>query len=204
MQGEKKAGAVITAAGLSTRMKAFKQTLTLGEMTFAEHVVSRFAAVGADPIVVVTGHRAAEVEQALAGYPVTFLHNPEYETTQMLDTVKIGFDYIRDHCDRVFLTPVDIPLFSVETLRSELAAEEPVVIPVDNRQTGHPILLDTALIPRILAYRGEGGLRGAIDSLGLTPCYVEVNDQGSLIDADTPDDYEKLRAYQASCGSADQ
>lgn len=61
MKGTKKAGAVITAAGLSTRMNAFKQTLPIGERTFVEHVVARFMAVGADPIVVVTGYKAARV-----------------------------------------------------------------------------------------------------------------------------------------------
>ncbi len=195
MSEKERIGAVITAAGLSSRMKAFKQTLPIGGKSMAEHVVSRFKAVGADPIVVVTGYRKEEVKNALENSQVTFLDNPDYETTEMFDTVRIGLDYIRGLCDRVFLTPVDVPLFSVETLRREIGTEGAVIIPEESGVTGHPVLIDTAVLPAILAYSGDGGLRGALENSGAEKIYVSVRDQGAMLDADTQDDYQMLLHY---------
>lgn len=195
MNHDIRVAAVITAAGMSTRMRAFKQTLPIGEKTFAEHVVTRFVEAGVDPIVVVLGYRADEVREALHGYPVTFSENPDYATTQMFDTVKIGLDCVQGLCDRVFITPVDVPLFSVKTLRAELETDAPVVIPVSAGTSGHPILLDAGILPEILAYTGEGGLRGAVDIRQKEIARIRVEDEGATQDADTQEEYRQLRDY---------
>ena len=53
----KRTGAVIAAAGLSSRMGAFKPLLPFGEFSVAGHLVAMLKAEHADPIVVVTGFR---------------------------------------------------------------------------------------------------------------------------------------------------
>lgn len=69
MDTRRKIGAVITAAGMSTRMGALKQTLPLGGKTIIEVVVTHFLNAGVDEIVVVSGFRSEEVREALKGYP---------------------------------------------------------------------------------------------------------------------------------------
>ena len=108
--------AVIAAAGLSSRMGALKQTMKLGEYGFAEHIVRSFLAAGIKRIAVVTGHRAEEVRQSLTGYDVQFLHNPDYASTEMLDSARIGFRYFTG-VEKLFFCPSDIPLFRPETVR---------------------------------------------------------------------------------------
>ena len=49
-----KAGAVIVAAGMSTRMKQFKQMMKIGNFTMAERVVINFKRAGIQDIVMVT------------------------------------------------------------------------------------------------------------------------------------------------------
>ena len=61
-------------------------------------------------------------------------------------------------------------------------------------KTGHPILLDKSLIPGILADSGEEGLRGAMLRSGETLQRVEVEDAGTLHDADTPEDFSAMAA----------
>ena len=51
-------GAVIAAAGLSSRMGAFKPMLEIGDTTAVRRIITVLRSVGADPIVLVTGHRA--------------------------------------------------------------------------------------------------------------------------------------------------
>ena len=54
----KKTGAVLAAAGLSSRMGDFKPLLPFGDTTIAFHVTSMLRRLGADPVIVVTGYRA--------------------------------------------------------------------------------------------------------------------------------------------------
>ena len=71
-------GAVITAAGMSTRMGDFKQLMQIGGLSMAERVVINFQRAGVRDIVMVTGYRAEEVEKALSRRGVTFLRNADY------------------------------------------------------------------------------------------------------------------------------
>lgn len=187
-------GAVIVAAGMSTRMKQFKQLMEVDNMTLAERVVKKFKRAGIRDIVMVTGYRADELESALKKLGIVFLRNEEYATTQMFDSARIGLRYLNGRSDRVFFCPVDVPFFSENTVRLEMTREEKAVFPICHNRIGHPILFDGTLIPRILEYEGSGGMKGALDSLvSQTACYLPVSDEGVIMDADTPEDLEYLR-----------
>jgi molybdate transport repressor ModE-like protein len=187
-----KIGAVIVAAGMSTRMKDFKQLMKIGDLTMVERVVINFLRCGVKDIVMITGYRGEEVEKSLRHYGITFLRNENYETTQMFDSAKIGLKYLQDRCDKVFFCPADVAFFSANTVKSLLALDGKLVYPICQNRIGHPIRIDTDLIPAILSYEGGRGLKGALDSLQVTPTRIEVDDEGSITDADTPGDYEHL------------
>ncbi len=188
-------GAVIVAAGMSTRMGKLKQLIQLGNMSFAERIVQNFRRSGAEDIVMVTGFQAEQVESALQEYGITFLRNPDYASTQMFDSAKIGLSYLLSRTDRVLFCPVDIPAFREKTVQMELERKEEIVIPVCQNHAGHPILFHTSLIPLILDYSGSGGLKGALNSLREhSICYLPVDDAGAFLDADTPEDLERLAA----------
>ena len=186
-------GAVITAAGMSTRMGDFKQLMKLGPHSLIEHVVDIFEQTHISEIVVVIGYRADEIMDALTNHNVTFVYNEGYENTQMLTSVKLGLKAIQDKVDRVFFCPCDVAAFSVETVKRLADAEGLVLLPSYEGRTGHPICLASSLIPVILEYEGSEGLKGAINSIDITPVKIEVYDEGILKDADTMADYEGVR-----------
>lgn len=185
-------GAVIVAAGMSTRMKDFKQLMKIGDLTMAERVVVNFRQAGVKEIVMVTGYQGKKLEKELHHLEITFLRNENYATTQMFDSAKIGFAYLRDRCDRILFCPVDVPFFLNETVDELLKQEGELVYPVCRNETGHPIRIDSSLLPRILEYQGDHGLRGALDSLDVEPVKVYVEDEGAITDADTGEDYDHL------------
>ncbi len=187
-----KIGAVIVAAGMSARMKEFKQLMKVGNMTLAERVVVNFQRAGIHEIVMVVGHRSKDMVRALKRYSIVFLENEDYETTEMFDSAKIGMDYLKDRCDKIFFCPADVSFFNEETLKAELEADSKLVYPITNGKMGHPILIDSSLISEILEYKGDGGLRGALDSLDVEPYKLDVKDEGAIVDADTKDVYNKL------------
>ncbi len=187
--------ALIVAAGMSSRMGDFKPMLNIGSISIAQRVVATFKQAGVEKIVMITGYNATLLERHLSGNGIVFLRNEEYRTTQMFDSVCIGLRYLRDKCDRVLFTPVDIPLFTAATVRALLETDSPLACPSVEGETGHPTLISSSLFDAILSDSGTEGLRGALDRCGAKMEKVPVEDKGILHDADTPEDYRALLKY---------
>ena len=171
-------GALIVAAGKSSRMGDFKPMLQLGSISIAQRVINNFRQAGISKIVVVTGYNADALERHLASNHVIFLRNEDYETTHMFDSVRIGLEYLKDKVDTVLFTPVDVPLFTAHTVTQMLSLGQPLVTPVCNGTPGHPILIRSSLIESILSNDGNTGLKGAVEHCG-TPMYcLNVEDPG--------------------------
>jgi CTP:molybdopterin cytidylyltransferase MocA len=195
-----KNGAVITAAGRSSRMGVFKPLLKIESLTVAEHIIRSFQAASVTHIVIVTGNNAEELEnsikqglkQHLKDSSIVFLRNDNYEHNEMLDSIKIGLRFQKDKCGKIFITPVDVPLFSSDTVKALLHCKKDVGIPMYEGKTGHPIILGNDAVTKILAYSGSGGLRNAITELSLEVEYIETEDRGILYDIDTQEDYASI------------
>lgn len=187
-------GAVIPAAGLSSRMGAFKPLLPYRTGTVIEASVGSVTPY-ADTAVAVLGHRADELSAVLGqafGERLTLALNPDYAATDMLTSVKIGLRAL-GACDAFFLLPADMPAIPAAVYEALIGAYDGtcgVLYPVIGGRRGHPPLIAASLIPDILAYRGDGGLRAAL--AGSSVKAVEVSDAGVLTDLDTPDEYGRL------------
>lgn len=182
-------GAVIVAAGMSTRMKQMKQLMEVDHMTLANRVVKKFQDAGVQDIIMVTGYRAEDLEHALRKTGISFVRNEKYATTQMFESAKLGLSRVPPEDGRVFFCPVDVPFFQTDTIRLEMTRKENIVYPICHNRIGHPILISADLIPKILLYSGDHGLKGALDSLYTqNTCFLPVSDEGAVMDADTPAD----------------
>ncbi|MGI6193374.1 MAG: NTP transferase domain-containing protein [Christensenellales bacterium] len=191
-------GVVIVAAGMSSRMGDFKPMLNIGSISIAQRIIATFKQAGVERIVVVTGYNADVLEHHLAKCGVVFLRNEQYQTTQMFDSARIGLQYLFDKCDRVFFTPVDIPLFTAGTVSKLLHTGAELACPVCRGKRGHPILMSSHIIEKVLADSGENGMAGALSRCGVPVTEVIVDDAGILHDADTPADYQALLEYHNS------
>ena len=188
--------ALVLAAGRSRRMGDFKPLLPLRGRTLIENSVGSALSGGAETVTVVTGCRADEVERVLArafGERVRFVRNDAYAETDMLRSAQLGAAAL-PACGAFFLLPGDMPVVSPETfakLRAAYAREPaPLVFPTLDGRRKHPPLIDARLIPAILAFDGEGGLRELWRRYEGELRTVPVDDAGVRIDVDTPRDYE--------------
>jgi len=191
-------GALIVAAGMSRRMGEFKPMLSIGSISVAQRVVATLSQAGVSKIVMVTGYNATILERHLSGNGIIFLRNEAYETTQMFDSVKIGLRYLQDKCDKVLFTPVDVPLFTAGTVKTILESGASLACPMCEGKQGHPILIANRLIPEILNDCGEQGLKGAMDRCSVPLLRIDVEDFGTIHDADTPEDFSALVEYHNS------
>ena len=195
-------GAVITAAGRSSRMGSLKPLLPLDGESLLERECRTLFRAGARQIMIVTGREAERIEEQLAGPGITFVHNAEYKTTGMLTSACMGFRAARAYLDGVYFLPADAPLFSLYTLRREAEefswADADLFCPVYQGRPGHPLLIRSSFFPAIYNYQGEQGLRGICAQYSDRLQEISVPDPGIVLDADVPEDYERLIAYDRS------
>lgn len=183
------AGAVIIAAGLSSRMGEFKPMLPLGDTTVIRKIIETFQSAGVQKIVVVTGYRASELRAHIADMGVVCVKNERYDRSQMFDSAKLGFSTLQGLCKKVFFMPVDIPLFGTDTLKKLMECGSDLVCPTCQNKKGHPILIADYLLKEIIPYRGDYGLHGAFNQCSRKMEYLPVDDWGILYDMDTQKDY---------------
>lgn len=188
----KRTGAVLVAAGLSSRMEAFKPMLPFGRSTISIHMVTMLKDMGIDPIVVVTGYRGEELQQHLFFTGVRFVKNERYKETQMFDSVRMGVQAISRDCERLMILPVDVPAIMPDTIRQQLMIDAPIIRTVCHGEPGHPIMIWSEVAEKLRDYKGPGGLRGAIENSGIAITNLEVDDEGIYRDLDTREQYQEL------------
>ncbi|MDO5142777.1 MAG: nucleotidyltransferase family protein [Eubacteriales bacterium] len=185
--------AVIAAAGLSSRMGAFKPLLPFDGEPAVVHLLKTLYVAGIDQIILVTGHRHRELAEVCAPLPgVTLLHNAHYAQTQMFDSLCLGLSQLPPRCDRVLLAPADVPLVTADTVYALAHAGAPLLYPSYQHRCGHPISLNASLVPSLLHHHGPGGLKGALHALPIQPVYLTVDDPFIRMDMDLPADYHAL------------
>jgi molybdenum cofactor cytidylyltransferase len=177
---------VIPAAGRSQRMGAWKPLLPFRGSTILQTVVA--SALAACPrVIVVTGHRAEEIEAALHGDPrITLVHNPGWEAG-MFSSIQRGAALV--DTDRFFIVLGDKPFIRPEVYAFLLAAPAAdAIFPVHAGERGHPVLLSRGVREAILAAEADTGSMPRV-LLRFTVKEIEWPDDSILRDIDTPEEY---------------
>lgn len=191
-------GAVITAAGLSSRMGAFKPLLPIGGQPLLQRTVDNLRCCGLRRIIVAAGRQAEEIEALLIPQGIRVVRNELFAQSTMLDSVQLGLAALKD-TDYCFVLPGDMPMIAPHTLRllleQVMTSDAAVIYPLYQGQKAHPPLISARCYEYILHYQGEGGLQGALTRWQAEEALVAVPDRGCTLDADTPDDYRQILAY---------
>ena len=188
----KETGGIIVAAGKTSKKSKSDPLLKIGSITVIKRIVLTFQRAGISPIVIITGCAAGDIEFHLSDYGVIFLRNEEYEQSQMFDSAKIGFEFLKEKCDQIVFTPVNVPMFTPDTLVKMITSGEQLLAPAYEGKAGHPLLIASTLLPSILSYNGPNGLRGAVQNLGVERKLMEVQDEGIILDTDDMDRLDAL------------
>ena len=189
---------LILAAGLSTRMGEFKPLMPFRGKTLIENAIDSVFGSGAKQVVVVTGHRAEELELLLEekyGNCAILARNPDFASTDMLHSIRIGCRAMPE-CDAFFLLPGDMPVVRQSTFQKVLEQRDgslSVIFPTLDGYRKHPPLVDSRLIPEILAFDRDGGLRQFWKERETLIRTVSVDDAGVWMDLDTQEDYKKCK-----------
>lgn len=205
-----KAAGLITVAGQSQRMHAFKPLLPINGVPMIALTASVFSQAGITDLFVVVGKRGEEVISALSGYNARFLWNNAYAETEMFASLQIGLNAIRraGGYDCAYLLPGDMPAVKPEVFRQLMekmeAGDWDVIFPSTGTYRLHPPLIRASLFDSLVSYSGEDGLRGAFRAVDAKIGYVITQEAGCLIDVDTPEDYARVQRHMEKGGTAEK
>ena len=195
--------AVILAAGHSSRMGRPKALLTTpAGRSFVTSVVDALAAAGISDIVIVTGRDHDLIVRAVADdAPVVmprFARNAEPDRGQ-LSSLWVGMDAIvTSGVQGLAVTLVDVPLVSPRTIAAVCdvwsRTHAPIVRPAIGDRHGHPVVFDRVVFDELRAAPLEAGAKTVVRAHAHELIDVPVDDEGCLVDIDTPAEYEMLRA----------
>src|SRR6266542_584917 len=121
MAGTGSMAAIVLAAGASRRMGTFKPLLPFGGRPIIRRVVHDVrVALPEARVLVVTGHQAALVREALVNEHVTFVHNAHHEPGEMFSSVKAGIEALPTECKAFLLVLGDQPMVRHATVRAAM------------------------------------------------------------------------------------
>lgn len=190
--------AIVLAAGRSIRMGS--QNKLLAEWRgkpLVRHAVEAALASRSSPVLVVTGHQAEAVEDALAGLAIRFVRNPDY--AQGLSTsVRAGIAALPADAAGAIVLPGDMPLVQADTIDRLIAAfadrpDAAAAVPTLAGRRGNPVLIARGLFEAVSAQTGDVGARGLLDAAGDALIEVPIDDASVALDIDTPEALADLR-----------
>lgn len=191
-------GAAVLAAGGSSRMGGVNKLLEIvaGE-TMVWRVVDTALAVGAQPVVVITGHQGEIVSRAVHDRPVEVVPNPRW-LEGIGTSVAAAAAALDGRVGAALICLGDMPRVTADDLRFLIAAFRSdrkgaaVWIPTYGGQRGNPVLWAAEALPELRRLGGDQGASALFAHF--QGRIVEVpTGEGVLVDADTPEALERLR-----------
>jgi molybdenum cofactor cytidylyltransferase len=196
--------AILLAAGSSRRYGADNKLLAqVDGSPLILRVATALAAARFKDIIVVTGHDAAPVAQAL--HPVSaalrFVHNPQHHDG-MGRSIAVGIAALPPGIAGVLIAQADMPdvdasLITTLCQRFLTTGRDRITAPwiadaAGGGRHGNPVIWPARLFPDLAALSGDQGGKALIKAAGDAIERVTVNDTSAATDIDTP---EQLAAY---------
>ncbi|MBV7329078.1 NTP transferase domain-containing protein [Chloroflexi bacterium TSY] len=194
-------GAIIAAAGRSTRMGQAKQLLPWKNHTVIEQVVENLMIAGASPIFVIVGHVIDPIRELLHRTSARIVVNQNYRVVEMLHSYQLGLETMLE--DRspekpsgALLALGDQPHIPPKVIRQiiDQVQETPskLIVPSYNMRRGHPLYLPRQLWTDVITLDTNGTLRDVINRNADNIVYINTDTDAVLRDMDTPADYAAL------------
>lgn len=189
---------IILAAGEASRYGAPKQLLRWQGYPLVWHVARKALAAGLEPVIVVSGAYADQLEQALKDLPVEIVHNPDWADGQS-SSIHAGLRAMSAPGGGAIFLLADQPqvpeLLLRQLVEKHAQTHSPIVAPLVHGQRANPVLFDRITFKDFEQLTGDVGGRKLFSSFPVE--WVQWHDELPLVDIDTPQDF---RAFQNQFG----
>jgi len=190
--------AIVLAAGRSTRMGGPNKLLAeISGKKLVRIAAEQALASKASEVIVVIGHQAELVEQALEGLNVKFARNPDF-AGGLASSVKAGITAVSDNADGAVICLGDMPLIDAKLIDRLIEAFAPdrgnlIVVPVAEGRRGNPVLWSRRFFNELMTLDGDIGARHLIGKHAEAVAEVPVEGNSAFLDIDTPQALETAR-----------
>jgi len=187
---------VILAAGSSSRFGSAKQLLHFNNKTLLQHVIDEAIDSGAEPVIVVTGANADEVEKEIKNKKVEFVFNKSWKegmASSIVAGVKKAITLIND-IEKIIITVSDQPFVSSTLFKQLYQTQEKnvqqIVACSYANTIGTPVLFTQNYFDALMSLQGEEGAKKILKANNSDVTTIDFP-QGA-IDIDTQKDYDEL------------
>lgn len=190
-------GAIILAAGGSSRFGQAKQLLSFQGESLVRRAVRTAIEAGCACVTVVVGDARDRIETELRETPAVIVENPEWQRG-LGTSIRCGLRHLlslRPEIDAVVLLACDQPFADASVITSLIAQREnshkPIVACSYANTLGIPALFARACFESLLALPDDSGAKALIESHSADVAQIEF--EKGAIDIDTPADFERIR-----------
>ncbi len=169
-----------------------KQLLDLNGRPVVAACLETIIGAGIKDVVVVVGPGGSEIGRVAGAFPVTVVENEDPET-DMAQSVRVGLGKVSREASGVLVCLCDHPLIMPETMAMLCAVHAGggggIIIPCYRGRKGHPTLFARALLEEMGTLLT---LRDIIERHGDAVRLVDVEDEGTVLDMDTWEEYREM------------
>jgi len=202
-------GAVILAAGGSSRFGRPKQLLIFRGETLVRRAVRAAAEAGCDPIILVVGAIGESIRSEVViresriaspsapgdGPRTTVVENTEWQNG-IGTSIRRGLEQLPGSVQAVVLIACDQPFVDASVVAELIAAQEktrkPIVASSYANTIGVPALFDRSCFAALLALPADAGAKTLMTAQPSDVAVVAF--ERGAIDIDTPEDFQRLTA----------
>jgi len=185
--------AIILAAGESQRMGKPKPLLKFEDKTFLEQIISVLKLSEADRVTVVLGAEAETIKKSIDLSGTNVVINKDYQKGQLSSLIAAIKD-TPNETEAILVCLADNPFITREVVNEIISkfkeTSKAIIVPVFNKERGHPTLFSKSLFNELLNAPEEQGARYVLYSNEEKILELETSESRILIGIDTPADYK--------------
>jgi molybdenum cofactor cytidylyltransferase/nicotine blue oxidoreductase len=195
-------GAAILVAGQGTRLGEIPKSLMKIEgKTLLERHVGTLMSFVTQPVIVVTGFYAKDIQQELEHHQVQWVHNPQPELGQS-SSVRLALEELyKNHqsLDVIMMMLGDQPYLNASDLRQLIEHFKVMVtgqflIPMVDGIRGNPVLLSGLALKKIIESSPDMTVRKYMDLHPELVSIWESSNHHFIFDLDTPQDIDDFES----------
>jgi molybdenum cofactor cytidylyltransferase len=199
MREDARIAGIVLAAGSSTRMGRNKMLMEVGGEPLVRRAARAALEAGLDPVLVVVGHEAERVREAVAGLGCQEVLNPDHAQGVRV-SMQAGLRALPAGVGAGVIILADMPFVTADMIRTLAqryrAGGAPLVVSEYGDVNAPPTLYDRALFGELLASTGEGCGKHVVKK-HKAEAEVVAWPESALADIDVPDDYQRLTTQRS-------
>ena len=189
-------GAIILAAGESSRLGRPKQLLPFNGTTLIGNVLRAVLDSAVKPAVLVSGAHSELIKKEVGNQPILIVQNPGWRTG-IASSIRTGIDTILQTeplLSSVILLVSDQPFVTAELINHMIAEKtrsgKAIIACAYQDTLGTPVLFDRRYFKHLMDLKGQEGAKKLLSTFSKAVASVPF-DKGE-IDIDTEEDYQAL------------